>query len=100
MAPEVVVDFQRFFIKVGAKKYLLKMKYVLQALVRSLEKTPIQRSNVQKVEWDPYPLANVEKTPKLTQDYLWAASRHSLPGYADALMIYRRSANSSDQATS
>ncbi|KAK5170688.1 Pyruvate decarboxylase 1 [Saxophila tyrrhenica] len=74
---DVAVDFQRFFVKIGAKKFLLKMKYLLRALIKSLEDKPLARTSTAKVDWDPYPLANIEKSPKLTQDYLWAATSSS-----------------------
>lgn len=50
------------------------MKYVLQALVQSLKEKPLERQSVDKVEWNPYALSNIEKSPKLTQDYLWTVS--------------------------
>ena len=71
VATEVTVDFQRFFIKVGTKQYDLKMKYVLQALLKDLEATPLSRTSEAKVDWDPYPRNNPARGTVLTQDYLW-----------------------------
>ena len=88
MAEDVIIDFQRFFImvslvrldiqrmsdtlQIGSKKYDLKMRYVLRALVQSIEASSFARASIPKVTWDPHPLDNPEKGTKTTQDYLWA----------------------------
>jgi hypothetical protein len=62
---------------VGTKKYDLKMKYLLRALVKSLEAKPLARTSTIEVDWDAYPLASpdsIKKTPELSQDYLWGVS--------------------------
>jgi pyruvate decarboxylase len=64
-------------LQIGGRKYNLKMKYVLRALVKTLEQRPLARSTIAKVQWDPYPLSSVEQKGPLTQDYLWAVSRES-----------------------
>ena len=52
------------------------MKYVLQALNKSIKDSPLARTNTAKVTWDPYPLASsVEKGSSLSQDYLWGVCR-------------------------
>jgi pyruvate decarboxylase len=47
------------------------MEYVLKAIVRSLEESPIARVSSPEVTWDPYPQDNPSREAHLTQDYLW-----------------------------
>lgn len=60
--------------QVGSKRHELKMKYVLRALIKSIEQSPLARTSTPQVNWDPYPLSNPDKGTELTQDYLWAVS--------------------------
>jgi len=69
---EVTIDFQRFFIKIGGVRYDVKMKYVLEALLENLQKSPVKHT-MKAVSWNPYPLDYPPRKSILTQDYLWAA---------------------------
>lgn len=68
---EIIVDFQRFYVKIRSPKYDVEMKGVLQALVQDLQKSPLSRAAALKVPWNPYPLHGLKAEGKLTQDYLW-----------------------------
>jgi len=70
---EVIVDFQRFHVKIGSQKYDVGMKGLLQALVQDLQESPLSRAAAPKVSWNPYPLQDQKAEGKLTQDYLWTA---------------------------
>ena len=88
VAKTVIIEFQRFFVmvglvrldiqrmsdtlQIGSEKYDLKMRYVLRALVQSIEASSLARASIPKVTWDPHPLDNPEKGTKTTQDYLRA----------------------------
>jgi pyruvate decarboxylase len=64
------VEFQRFYVRIGEKKFDLKMKYLVKALVDDLKANPLNRTNEVAVTWDPYPVKGTS-TGKLTQDFLW-----------------------------
>jgi len=70
---EVIVEFQRFYVKIGSQKYGVGMKEVLQALVQDLQQSPLSRAAAPRVSWNPYPLQGQKAEGKLTQDYLWTA---------------------------
>lgn len=63
--------------QIAGQKYDVKMKYVLQALIKSIESSPLARTSSPKVDWDPYPM-NAEKGEILTQDYLWPVKSTAL----------------------
>ncbi|KAE8448985.1 hypothetical protein EG329_008573 [Mollisiaceae sp. DMI_Dod_QoI] len=68
---EAIVDFQRFYVKVGGVRYDVKMKYVLQALLDDLKSTPLNIKS-QPLTWKPY-ISSPPRKEMLSQDYLWAA---------------------------
>lgn len=89
--PSDTIDFQRFTVEIAGIKYVAKMKYViihppsfndiilknsqvLQRLIQEIERSPINKSDIQKVLWDPYPADFPEKPSVLTQDFLWPVS--------------------------
>jgi hypothetical protein len=57
--------------KIGKQRFDVKMVHVLTALVEDLKKSPLVRASTPSVDWDPYPMNNLEPEPQLTQDYLW-----------------------------
>ncbi|KAK5756570.1 Pyruvate decarboxylase 1 [Elasticomyces elasticus] len=68
------VDLQRFFTKIGSKKYDVGMHGVLKSLLSKVEVDSSIRAKSSKVEWDPYPLPEAAKEKKeLKQDFLWSA---------------------------
>lgn len=76
---EIIVDVQRFHVSIAGQKVELKMKYLLQALIKDFKATPF--SSPVKVAWDPFPLRNLPAEGPLTQDFLWnALSKFFLPG--------------------
>ncbi|KAK4979818.1 Pyruvate decarboxylase 1 [Elasticomyces elasticus] len=67
------VDLQRFFSKIGSKKYDVGMHGVLKALLSEVEADSSIKAKDSKVEWDPYPLPEAAKEKKeLKQDFLWS----------------------------
>ncbi|KAK3650675.1 Pyruvate decarboxylase 1 [Elasticomyces elasticus] len=67
------VDLQRFFTKIGSKKYDVGMHGVLKALLSEVEADSSIKAKDSKVEWDPYPLPEAAKEKKeLKQDFLWS----------------------------
>ncbi|KAK5735678.1 hypothetical protein LTR17_008029 [Elasticomyces elasticus] len=68
------VDLQRFFTKIGSKKYDVGMHGVLKSLLSKVEVDSSIRAKSSKVEWDPYPLPEAAREKKeLKQDFLWSA---------------------------
>lgn len=67
-----VVDFQRFSVAIGEVTYPVKMKYVLQALVKNLSQNPLSKP-MEKVDWNPYPISSLSSSDALRQDFLWPA---------------------------
>jgi pyruvate decarboxylase len=67
---DVVVDFQRLFVKIGRERFDVKMKYVLEELISALKEKPIAPKQ-RGVSWDPYPTDDIKKEAILTQDWLW-----------------------------
>jgi pyruvate decarboxylase len=66
-----IIEVQRFYTKIGGQKLLVKMKYLLQALIADLKENPLATTTLD-VTWNPYPLRNLPATGDLTQDFLWA----------------------------
>jgi len=68
--PDVTINFERFYVTIGPKKYDVKMKYVLQKLISSLKEKPLA---VEKKAMPCSPL--IETPPKqetaITQDWIW-----------------------------
>jgi len=78
--PGATIDFQRFTVDVLGIKYAVKMKYVLQRLVRDLQ-TAGTKVAQQTISWDPYPGDQPDVPDKLTQDFLWPTlGRYFQPG--------------------
>lgn len=67
------IDFQRFFVKIADRRFDVKMKSVLQALIKDLKQTPLRRQTEAKMTWDPYPNEHIRSQGPLTQDFLWHA---------------------------
>ncbi|KAF4629594.1 hypothetical protein G7Y89_g8550 [Cudoniella acicularis] len=68
-----VIDFQRFYIKIGQyTRYQLSSKYVLSALTTHIEANPLTHTST--ISWDPYPAppAPLSLSEPLSQDFLWA----------------------------
>lgn len=56
------------------QKHDLKMVHLLRALISELEAKPLARTEVAKVDWNPYPANDPTREAQLTQDYLWPVS--------------------------
>ncbi|KAI9690356.1 MAG: hypothetical protein M1822_009318 [Bathelium mastoideum] len=66
-----LIDFQRFFVKIADQQFDVKMKYLLQALIKDLKETPLKRSTESRLIWEAYPNEHIKFKGPLTQDFLW-----------------------------
>ncbi|RGP59216.1 putative pdc1-pyruvate decarboxylase, isozyme 1 [Fusarium sporotrichioides] len=67
-----IIDLQRFLVWIGKTRHQVSMKHLLQALIKSLQSSPITKQ-VQKVTWDTYPKFDFQSHDSLKQDFLWGA---------------------------
>jgi pyruvate decarboxylase len=67
-----IIDLQRFLVWIGKTRYQVSMKHLLQALIKSLQSSPIAKQ-VQKVTWDTYPKFDFQSHDSLKQGFLWGA---------------------------
>ncbi|KAL9078177.1 MAG: hypothetical protein Q9157_002900 [Trypethelium eluteriae] len=67
------IGFQRFSVKISNQMFDVKTKYVLRALIHSLQRAPLHRKTGSKMAWDPYPERDISPHGPLTQDFMWHA---------------------------
>ncbi|KAH8905458.1 pyruvate decarboxylase [Coniochaeta sp. PMI_546] len=64
------INFERFYITVGASRYPLKMKHLLPKLVESLQSNPLPGRQIPKA-CVPYSSPPEKPASKITQAWLW-----------------------------
>ncbi|MCJ1384431.1 hypothetical protein MMC17_007547 [Xylographa soralifera] len=70
--PEVVIDFERFFVMIGGQRYDVKMNHVLRKLVDSLRSHPLNIvSGKAAMPCKPLPDTLPTRSKEITQAWYW-----------------------------
>ncbi|KAL9094993.1 MAG: hypothetical protein Q9165_002595 [Trypethelium subeluteriae] len=67
------IGLQRSSVEISSQTFDVKTKYVLQALIHSLQQAPLRRKTEAKMTWNPYPERHITTRGPLTQDFVWHA---------------------------
>jgi len=66
----VTIDFQRFYIMIGEKRYEGNIKHILRALIIGLKSQAIT-SKLDKIPCTPYPSFEVSKAKEIKHEWIW-----------------------------
>ncbi|KAL2063135.1 hypothetical protein VTL71DRAFT_6207 [Oculimacula yallundae] len=69
VAQDIIIDFQRFSVKIGDVNYNVAMKYVLGKLVEKLRQGSVPKSD--SITWNPFPVQDYGSDSPLKQAFLW-----------------------------
>ncbi|KAI9741999.1 MAG: hypothetical protein M1834_000388 [Cirrosporium novae-zelandiae] len=80
--PEAVIGLERFWCKIGEEKFDVRMKWVLQHLIKSIKLSPLKRQALKSMPCTPYPAysqpAYLSPSSPITHKYLWPRFAHFL----------------------